>query len=115
MTRPRGDPEQIVAEERGEEIGEAAEVERRRREPAALQAGVAVPVVELSGFRLREHLVGLDDLAEALLGVRLVGNVGMQRAGQPAERLLDLGLPGGALDPEDLVVVPLRRRHRLEA
>ena len=62
--------EQVVAEERREEIGEAAEVEVARLEAAAAQARVAVAVVELARLRLREHLVRLDDLAEAVVARR---------------------------------------------
>src|SRR5262249_41889350 len=94
-----------------EQVGEAAEVETRRRKAAAAQAVVAVAVVELARLRLREHLVRLDDLPEALLRVRLVRDIRVQRAREPAERLLDLGLvrrPGGA---EKLVVVAPTRRH----
>src|SRR5205823_7028432 len=53
---PRRDAEEIVTEEGGEEIREAAEVEARRREAAAAQACVAVPVVELARLGLRQHL-----------------------------------------------------------
>ena len=84
--------EDVVAEEGGEEVGEAAEVEVRRLEAAAAQARVAVAVVELARLRLRENLVRLDDLAEPLLRVRRVGDVGMELAREPAERLLDLRL-----------------------
>ena len=41
---------------------------------------MAVAVVELARLRVREHLVRLGDLAEALLGVGRVGDVGMQLA-----------------------------------
>src|SRR6185503_12601976 len=106
------DAEEVVAEEGREEIGEAAEVECRGVEAAAAQALVPVPVVELARLRLREDLVGLDDLPETLLGVRLLRDVRVERSGEPAERFLDLALTGGALDAEDLVVVALRRCHQ---
>ena len=80
--RRAADAEEVVAEERGEEVGQAAEVELRRLEPAAPQPRVAEAVVEVARLGLREHLVGLDDLAEPLLGVRRVGDVGMQLAGE---------------------------------
>ena len=73
--RPAGtarDAEEIVSEERREEIGEAAEVEARRGEAATAQAVMAVAVVELARLGLREDLVGLDHLAEPLLRVRLL-------------------------------------------
>jgi hypothetical protein len=110
--RPRGDTEEIVAKEGREQIREAAEIEGRRREPTGPQPGVAVAVVELTRLRLREHFVGLDHLAESLLGVRLAGDVRMEGPRQPAKRLLDLGLARRAPDSEDFVVVAVRRRHR---
>ena len=117
MSAPRAraaapaDAEQVVAEERGEEVGEAAEVERARLEAAAAQARVAEAVVELARLGVREHLVRLDDLAEALLGVRRLGDVGMQLAREPAEGALDLVGARVARDAEQLVVVALGRRH----
>ena len=102
----------VVAEERGEEVGEIAEVDVTRLEAAAAQAGVAVAVVQRARLALREHLVGLDDFLEALLGVRRVGDVGMELAREPSERLLDLGLVGAARDAEQLVVVAVGRRHQ---
>src|SRR5581483_8516815 len=107
----RAAAEEVVAEERGEEIREAAEVEMPRLEAAAPQAGVAVAVVELTRLRLREHLVGFDDLAEALLGVRRSRHVGVELARERAERLLDLALARVAPDAEKLVVVALGRCH----
>ena len=80
-------------------------------EAAAAEAGVAVAVVELARLGLREHLVRLDDLAEALLRVGRVGDVGVQLARERAERLLDLALVGVARDAEQLVVVALCRCH----
>src|SRR5262249_52279401 len=47
-SRPASDSEQVVAEERGEQIAERSEVEGRRREAPAAQAGVTEPVVELA-------------------------------------------------------------------
>src|SRR6266540_5913791 len=70
-----------------------------------------VAVVELACLRLREHLVGLDHLAEALLRVRSLGDVGVQSAREAAERLLDLASVRGARHAEELVVVVLGRRH----
>src|SRR4029079_5151570 len=49
-------PEDVVAEEGAEQVGQAAEVDGRRREAAALQPVVAVAVVELARLALREHL-----------------------------------------------------------
>src|SRR5439155_25252882 len=91
------DAEEIVPEERGEEIGQAAEIEGRRREAAAAQAGVAIAVVELAGLGLGENLVRLDHLAEPLLRVRLLRDIRVERARQPPERFLDLRLVRRAL------------------
>ena len=84
--------EQVLAEEDREDVGEAAEVEVGRTEPAGLEPFVAEAVVELTGLGLREHLVGLGSLAEALLGVGVIRDVGMQLAREAAKRLLDLTL-----------------------
>jgi hypothetical protein len=72
-------------------------------------------VVELARLRLREHLVRLDDLLEPLVSIRRVRDVGMQLPSELAEGLLDVALPGGAVDAEDLVVVTTRRRHADQA
>ena len=48
---PAADAEEVVAEERGEEVAERPEVEARGREAAAAQAGVAEAVVELARAR----------------------------------------------------------------
>ena len=84
--------EDVLAEEDREDVAEAREVEVGRPEPAGPQALVAEAVVELARLRLREHLVGLGGLPEALLGVRVLGDVGVQLAREPPERLLDLAL-----------------------
>jgi hypothetical protein len=73
---------------------------------------VAVLVVDLALVGVREHLVGLGELLEALLGLRVVRvGVRVRLAGEAAEGLLDLGLVGLAADAEDLVVVALHRSH----
>ena len=104
--------EDVVAEERREEVGEVAEVDVSGLEAAAAQARVAVAVVQRARLALREHLVRLDDLLEARLGVGRVGDVGMELARETAERLLDLGVVGAARDAEQLVVVAVGRRHQ---
>ena len=104
--------EGVVPEERGEEIGEVPEVDVPRLEAPTAEAGVAVAVVQRAGLALRQHLVRLDDLLEARLGVGLVGDVGMEFAREAAERLLDLGVVGAARDAEQLVVVAVGRRHQ---
>ena len=104
--------EDVVAEERGEEVAEAAEVGMGRSEPARAQAAVAEAVVEAAGLVVREHLVRLGHLAEAHVRVRIVGDVRMQLPGEAAERLLDRGLVGVATDAEHLVVVAIGGRHQ---
>ena len=105
------DAEDVVSEERREDVGQAPEVERRRPKASAAEAGVAEPVVELAGLGLREHLVRLDDFPEPRVRVRLGRDVRVQLAREPPEGPLDLGLGGRARDAEDLVVVATRRRH----
>ena len=103
--------EQVVAEERREQVGEAPEVEVAGLEAAAAEAGMAVAVVELARLRLGEHLVRLHHLAETVVRVGRVGDVGMQLAREPAEGLLDLRLARAAGDAEQLVVVAFRSGH----
>jgi hypothetical protein len=67
---------------------------------------VPVPVVYPTALGIGEDLVGLRRLLELLLGLGVVGvDVGVKLAGQPPERLLQLGLPHAAGDAQDLVVV----------
>src|SRR5207302_5513035 len=89
-THPSPDAEEVVAEEGGEEVREAAEVERAGLEAAAAEARVPEAVVELTALGVGEDLVGLDHLAEAVLRVRRVGNVGMQLTREPPEGALDV-------------------------
>src|SRR5438045_4208676 len=49
--------DEVVAEEGGKQVREAAEVEVPRLEAAAPKARVPVPVVQLAGLRVRERLV----------------------------------------------------------
>src|SRR5439155_26548930 len=103
--------EEIVAEERAEEIADVAEVEVPRREAAGPQPRMAIAVVQLARLRVREHLVRLGDLAEAHLRIGLLGDIRVKLPGQAAERFLDLLLVGLARDAEQLVVVVVARRH----
>ena len=103
--------EQVVAEERREDVREPADVELRRPEPARTEPGVPVPVVQRARLGAREDLVGLGHLAEAQLGVGLVRDVGMQLPGEAPERLLDRRVVGVARDAEELVVVALGRHQ----
>jgi len=104
------------AEERLEQIldrqaDEVAEVDRAR--PAvALEGGVAVAVVHASLLGVREDLVCLGGLLEAL--GRLGGAVAVRVVleGQATVGLLDVVVGAGARDAEDFVVVALRgARH----
>src|SRR4029077_13978312 len=54
---------------------------------------------------VRQHVVGLRDLLEALLGGRVLVDVGVVRPRQLAVRALDLLLVGGPRDAQDLVEV----------
>src|SRR4029077_14982736 len=95
--------EQVVAEERREEVADVAEVEMSRREPARAKTGVAVAIVELTRLGVREHLIGLGDLAEANLGISLLRDVGMEATREHPKCLLDLLVGGGARNAEQLV------------
>src|SRR6185436_20539587 len=93
-----------AAEERVEQVGDRAEALEVRAESARAQAVVAVAVVRRAALGVVEDLVGLGGLLELLLGVGVVAvDVGVQLAGELAERLLDLGLVGVAGDAQDLV------------
>src|SRR5262245_23769267 len=108
--------EEIVAEERREEIAQASEIEGGRLEAAAPQAFEAVAVVELAALGARENLVRLDDLLKALVGIGGVRDVRVQLTRQPAECLLDRVDIGASPHAEHVVVVPPGRGHvdRLE-
>jgi hypothetical protein len=97
--RPGRHTEDVVAEEGREDVGEASEVEGGRLEPAAAEPGVTEAVVQLPGLGLREHLVRLDDLLEALVRVRRIGDVRVQLAREPPERTLDVGFGGRTPTP----------------
>src|SRR5690606_10652835 len=72
---------------------------------AGAVAARAQLVVGLALGRVAQRLVGLVDLLEALLGVRLLADVGVVLARQPAIGGLDLRLAGTRLDAQDRVVV----------
>ena len=102
--------EQVLAEERREDVRDAPEV-REALVAAALETGLAVAVVERAALRVGEDLVRLGDVAEAPLGVGFARHVGMKLARERAEGLLDLGVARAALDAEQLVVVRFRQSH----
>jgi len=74
---------------------------------------VSEAVVEAPPLRVGEHLVGLRDLLEALLGLVVVLGiaVGMVPEGELAVSFLDVVLARGAGHAEDLVVVALHRKR----
>ncbi len=75
---------------------------------AARAVGIAELVVVGPLALVREHRVGLVDLLEPCLCIRLLVYVGVQRARQLEKRALDRSLVGIARDAEHLVVIPLR-------
>src|SRR5690606_24033905 len=79
---------------------------RRRPELLAGPVAVRAQLVVLGALVLvAQHLVGLVDGLEALLGARLLADVGVVLARQPAVGGLDLRLAGRRLDAEGFVVV----------
>ena len=111
-SRARGLTEERLAEERAEDVREVPEVEVGRGEAAAAEPFAPEAVVGRAPFRVGEHLVRLRSLAEALLRVGRRRDVRMELACELAEGALDLAVLGSAVDPEDLVVVALSRRHQ---
>ena len=99
-----------VAEQIADDVLEAgAEVEAGAGSAALLEGGVPEAVVEIPPPGIGEHLVGLGDLLEPLLGRgSIVGvAVGMELERETAVRLLDLVVVRAAGDAENLVVVAL--------
>src|SRR2546421_12773282 len=74
---------------------------------------MAEAVVELAALRVGQDLVGLDDFAETVIGIRFLGHVGMELTGEAPERPLDLVRVRRSRHAEKLVVVALSRGHRL--
>src|SRR5215471_1276657 len=81
---------------------------------ACLREGVGTEVVHLAFLRVGQHLVRLRDLLEPLLQGRVRVHVGMQLAGQPAVRLLDLFRARIPAHTENPVVV-VRHRHSYDS
>src|ERR1700761_9635331 len=86
----------------GESRGAAEAAEPARAGP---RERVTAHVVQLALLRVLQDLVGLVDLLELLLRLRVRVDVRVQLPGQPAVRPLDLVLRGVAADPEHSVIV----------
>ena len=106
-------PGESAAEERAEQVVQEREIhEALGVEALPRDRLVPVAVVARAPVVVGEHLVGLGDLAETLLGVRLPGDVRVQLPGQATEGLLDLAIGCVAAHAEQLVVVLLRHRFQ---
>src|SRR4051794_19671128 len=105
--RPPAEAEGVAGtEERLKDVVDRAEAGRARRPAPGAKAVVPEGVVRAPPLRIGEHLVGLGGSLELLLGLGVVVvDVGMQLAGEAAERLLYLRVRGAAVDTEHLVVV----------
>ena len=101
-----------AAEERVEEVGEAAEPLLRTVEasgPHAVDPGRPEHVVGLAALWIGQDLVRLVDLLEALVGPGVAVDVRVPLLGQLAEGALDLRVAGGAGHTENRVVVAFGR------
>ena len=98
-----------ATEEGVEDVAEALEAAEGavalRAGTGAAHAGPAEHVVLLAALRIGEDLVGLVDLLEARVSIRVGVDVGVPLLGQLPEGALDLFVAGAALKPQDLVVV----------
>src|SRR5690606_24959915 len=99
-------------------VAEAGAAEIRRR-PEVVAGTIAARLQLVVGGALllvAQHLVGLVDRLEALLGAGFLADVRVVLARQPAVGALDLALAGRRFDAERLVIVlelhrrPLRTR-----
>jgi hypothetical protein len=104
-----------ATEERGEDVAEigseAAAREPAGKAPGAEAAEAAARVVLLALLGVRERVVGLLDLLEALLGLLVIRvAIRMPLPSELAVGALDLVLRRRPLDAEDLVEVT-RLRH----
>src|SRR6185437_8648927 len=94
-------------------VNELAEREARRAAEASETARastrggerVAAQVVHLALVRVAQHLVGLGDLLELLLRLRVGVDVRVKFPRQPTVRALDLSLRSVAANPEQRVIV----------
>ena len=73
---------------------------------------VAEAVVQDSRLALRQHVVGLGELAEVSLGVGRVGDVGVPVAREAVERAPDRLVVGVGGDAQHLVIVTLGGGHQ---
>ena len=118
--RPRA--AEAAAEKAAEDVAEVAEVEAARavgsaartRAVARVHAGKAELVVARLLLGIGEHLVGLVDLLELLLGFLVAGvHVGVVLARQLFVCFFDLFLGSALGDAEDLIIVSFILSHRL--
>ncbi len=72
----------------------------------------AESVISLALVRIRQHLIRLAQLFEAVLGVGVGIEVGVVGAGKLAIRAADRVLIGVARDAQHLVVIRVSQRHR---
>ena len=94
-----------AGEESIEQIAEPGEALRERRAAAHVtQPGPPDHVVDLAPLRVRENLVGLVDLLEAIDRARLGADVRVPLLRELAEGAFDRGIVGVPLHTEDLVV-----------
>src|SRR5207244_8512091 len=99
------------AEERLEQIlngqpDEVAEVNRAGA-AAALERGVAIAIVGAALFGVRQHLVGLSGLLEALGGFGRIVAIRVKLQGQAAVGLLDVVVGAAPTDAQHFVIVAL--------
>ena len=98
-------PEQITQVEVGTGAGEVKPLSTARSRPRTWPEGLAEGVVLLALLGIGEHVMGLTDLLEALLGRRIAGiGIGMILARQLAVRLFDLVLARPLGDAQGVVV-----------
>jgi hypothetical protein len=97
------------AEERVHDVAEREPGPEPAGRPGRARVGpgerVGAHVVHLALLRVGEDLVGLGDLLEPLLGLRIRVDVGVQFAGEPPVRPLDLLRRRVTPDPEDGVIL----------
>ena len=69
-------------------------------------------VVALPALRVGQDLVGVVDLLEPLLGLRLRVDIGVPLLGELAEGALDISVARAALDAQDFVQISFSGGHR---